>query len=378
MPVELPAETPATFATDASGVTVGRPIADREGYASILAPAEALDEIGRLGHYRILQLLGQGGMGFVFRAEDAKLRREVAIKVMRPENARSTVARQRFEREALAAAALKNDHVISLYSVEELRGALCIVMPLLHGETLHQRMEREKSLPPTEVIRIGREVAEGLAAAHEVGLIHRDIKPANLWLEAPNGRVKILDFGLARRFDHSDLITSTGEILGSPAYMAPEQAAAGESIDNRADLFSLGCVLYQAATGRKPFPGNDVMGILNALANHVPRPAASVNPAVPESLSRLIGRLLEKKPERRPGSAREVAEAFAALPDPAAAPCAESPPVDATHHDSATLVDRTRGALNVGRARRRQTLLIIAVAILVLAIVIIMAMRPAF
>jgi serine/threonine protein kinase len=376
MPVDLPSPSQAGARTDAGHDTVNQPLGDDEGYESLLGPAQEPDELGRLGDYRILELLGQGGMGFVFRAEDPKLHRILAVKLMRPENARNSAARQRFMREARAAAIINNDHVLSLYEVDEHRGVPFLVMPLLVGETLHQRLERDGTLPVSEVVRIGRESADGLAAAHEHGLIHRDIKPANIWLEEPRGRVKILDFGLARTREHSDLVTSTGTILGSPAYMAPEQASAGETVDCRADLFSLGCVLFQAATGRKAFPGTEVMAILSALATKVPPPANSINPTIPAPLSQLIGRLLEKKPIRRPASALEVAEALAALETDADDTRVEGR-TGSIRDDSATLITRSTDQLERRRRRRLETIAVIALAVVILAIIVLVAVRPA-
>jgi serine/threonine protein kinase len=311
MPVDLPAAPTRAGAAD-DNPTLAQTQGE-EGYESLLAPPEAPDELGRLGGYRVLQLLGQGGMGFVFRAEDPRLRREVALKVMRPENLRNTVARQRFLREARAAAAVEHENVLSVLQVGEEYGVPFLAMPLLAGETLQELLARDGTLAVPEVIRVGSEAAAGLAAAHAAGLVHRDVKPANLWLEAPAGRVKVFDFGLARRHDRSDLITSAGRVVGSPAYMAPEQAAAGDDLDTRADLFSLGCVLYQAATGRRAFDGPDVMAVLSALANHDPPPACEVNFDVPPALSDLIARMMEKDPARRPASAHAVAEALRAL-----------------------------------------------------------------
>jgi serine/threonine protein kinase len=163
-----------------------------------LGPPEAPDELGRLGPYRVLSVLGAGGMGVVFRAEDPQLNRPVALKAMLPTAAGAESGRQRFLREARAAAAIKHDHVVSVYQVGEDRGVPFLAMEFLEGEPLDKRLRREGKLPLAEVLRFGREIALGLAAAHKRGLIHRDSKPANLWLEAETGRIKVLDFGLAR------------------------------------------------------------------------------------------------------------------------------------------------------------------------------------
>jgi WD40 repeat protein len=282
--------------------------ASKELY-DFLSPPQAPDELGRLGPYRVLQVLGAGGMGVVFRAEDPQLKRLVALKAMLPALAVSATARQRFLREAQAAAAIKHDHIVTIYQVGEDSGVPFLAMEFLEGEPLDARLEREGKLPPAEVVRIGREIALGLAAAHKRELIHRDIKPANVWLEAETGRVKILDFGLARGSGADGQLTQPGAIVGTPAYMAPEQANS-QSVDARCDLFSLGCVLYRMATGEPPFKGTDMISLLMAVATENPRPPQELEPGLPPALSDLILRLLAKEPGGRPPSAQVVAEAL--------------------------------------------------------------------
>lgn len=284
-----------------------------------LAPPLERDEIGRLGDYRVLGVLGRGGMGLVLHAENTKLQRPVALKVMKPDMVADGENRERFLREARAAAAVKHDHVIDIYHVNEVNGVPFLEMPLLQGEPLDKRLQQRPGtpLPLVDVLRIGREVAEGLAAAHAMALIHRDIKPGNIWLESsakPGAldRVKLLDFGLARFNRDEAPLTCPGAVMGTPAYMAPEQAR-GQEIDARADLFSLGCVLYEMATGRRPFNGVDTLAILMALANETPRPVRKFNEEVPEELASLIERLLSKDPDGRPASAQEVADELAAI-----------------------------------------------------------------
>jgi WD40 repeat protein len=279
----------------------------------LLAPPQEAGEIGRLGPYRVLKVLGAGGMGVVLQAEDPHLQRAVALKVMLPSVATNPESRERFLREARAAAAIEHDHIVAIYHVGEDRGVPFLVMPLLKGESLDERLRREVRLPVREVVRIGREVARGLAAAHERGLVHRDIKPGNIWLEGSRGRVKILDFGLARSTGGSDVaLTQQGAIVGTPAYMAPEQAS-GKGLDARGDLFSLGCVLYHVATGKPPFRGSDMISTLMAVATHDPVPPGTVVAEVPAALSDLILRLLAKEPSARPPSARAVIEALRAI-----------------------------------------------------------------
>jgi WD40 repeat protein/serine/threonine protein kinase len=316
--------------TGKSGQGASQPTLDLKG---LLAPPEAAEELGRLGGYRVLKLLGAGGMGLVFQAEDLRLKRAIALKVMKPDLSTRPDLSARFQREAQAAAAVKHDHIATIYHVGEDRGVPFLTMELLEGESLASRLERHGKLPPAEVLRIGHQAACGLAAAHQKGLIHRDIKPANLWLEgepgasahgepgasATGGRVKILDFGLAK-LESSDIqATQSGRVMGTPAYMAPEQAR-GETVDPRADLFSLGCVLYRSTTGQLPFKGGETMSVLWSLANEQPRSARTVNPEVPGALSDLIDRLLAKDPAGRPASAQAVAEALEAMAHVQAAP----------------------------------------------------------
>jgi serine/threonine protein kinase/WD40 repeat protein/phage FluMu protein Com len=274
-----------------------------------LAPPQADDELGRLGDYRILKILGHGGMGVVFLGEDATLNRKVAIKAMLPHLAKSTTSRQRFLREARAAAALEHDHIVAIHHVGEDRGAPYIVMPFLKGQPLDERLKRDEPMPLADVLRIGREIAEGLAAAHAPGLIHRDIKPANIWLETPRDRVKILDFGLARAASQDSGLTQQGAVIGTPAYMAPEQGR-GEVVDARCDLFSLGVVLYRMCTGKQPFHGNDTVSTLMSVAMHEPPPPISINLELPPELSDLVMKLLEKDVAQRLGSAGEVVQAI--------------------------------------------------------------------
>jgi serine/threonine protein kinase len=291
---------------------------------ALLAPARAPDEIGRLGDYRILRVLGVGGMGVVFQAEDVHLRRPVALKAMLPRTGPAENSRKRFLREARAAAALKHDHVVTIYHVGEDRGIPFLAMEFLDGESLDTRLKRVGRLPPAEVVRVGREVAEGLAAAHARGLIHRDIKPGNLWLEGERSRVKILDFGLVLAAGENVQLTRSGAIVGTPAYMAPEQAR-GEPVDGRSDLFSLGGVLYRACTGRLPFKGKDTMSTLMALATTQPTAPCELSPELPPALSDLIMGLLAKNPDDRPANARAVADALAALVGDPAASTVEAP-----------------------------------------------------
>jgi serine/threonine protein kinase len=284
-------------------------------WTACLAAPEAEGEIGRLGAYRVLRVVGAGGMGVVFEAEDPVLERRVALKAMLPHLASNPTARERFIREARAAAKIQHDRVVPIYQVGEERGVPWLAMPFLRGETLDVRLRRQAPFLPEEVARIGAEVAEGLLAIHERGLIHRDVKPANIWLEGDEGHVKILDFGLARATGGEPQLTQAGAIVGSPAFMAPEQAGR-QPVDARADLFALGCVLYLMATGALPFEGDDALSTLAAIASAEPIPPRQRHPPVPEELSDLILEMLAKKPQQRPASSREVREALLALVGP--------------------------------------------------------------
>jgi len=330
--VEAPFDAPAAAAgrpTPPSARTVfdSGTAADKDDF-TFLAPAQGPEEIGRLGPYRVLKLLGRGGMGMVFEAEDVQLKRRVALKTLKPAVAADADNRRRFLREAQAMAALEHDHVVSVYQVGEDRGFPYLAMKLLQGESLEDRLNRaDGPLDTTETLRIGHEIAEGLAAAHERGLIHRDVKPANVLLEAGRDRVKLVDFGVARGADEEVSASEANMMFGTPAYMAPEQAA-GKPLDARADLFSLGCVLYRMTTGELPFKGRTMTSVLTALATTTPRPPRRLDPAVPEALSDLIMRLLSKKPAGRPDSARQVAEELVRIEDGLAAGEVPGPAAD--------------------------------------------------
>ncbi len=274
------------------------------------------------GGYRLVAELGHGGMGCVYRATDPLLRRDVALKLMRPDLVGRKETHERFLREARALAAVRHDHVVEVYQVGEAEGIPFLAMPLLEGETLASCLKREKTLPPTEVLRIGREMAEGLAAAHAKGMIHRDIKPANVWLEAGTNRVKLLDFGLVREQDAPSELTGEWTTLGTPAYMSPEQVE-GVALDARSDLFSIGSVLYECATGQRPFSGATQMAVMKAVEKKQQPAARAVNPGVPVALSDLIDALLHKVRDQRPASAVELARRLRLLE---AGGAADAPP----------------------------------------------------
>jgi serine/threonine protein kinase len=261
-------------------------------------------------------------MGAVFEALDTALGRKVALKVMLPAIASDPQARGRFLREARAAARVESDYIVPIYQVGEANGVPFIAMPLLSGETLDARLKGRRPLPLTEVLALGRHMAEALALAHAAGLIHRDIKPSNVWLDlAPDGtmrRARILDFGLARAPGDA-ILTGAGDVLGTPAYMSVEQAR-GQLVDFRTDLFSLGTVLYEAATGQRAFSGSTTYAILAVLATQTPPAPIQVNPALAPALSELIVKLMNKTPAGRPQSAQRVAEELARIAAAVASP----------------------------------------------------------
>jgi serine/threonine protein kinase/Leucine-rich repeat (LRR) protein len=303
---------------DTHSETVVAPNATSSG-ATALFGAGAPRTPDALGPYRIVKELGRGGMGAVFAALDTRLDRQLALKVMLPEFAADASAKERFLREARAAAKISHDNVVTVYEADERDGVPYIAMQFLEGLPLDAYLKKKGTPTVQQVLRIGTEAAAGLAAAHKLGLVHRDIKPANLWLEAPNGRVKVLDFGLAKPVHAETEITQSGAIVGTPAYMSPEQAR-GEKVDHRTDLFSLGAVLYRLCAGKVPFGGATTMAVLMALGTEEPPPVREVNPDVPEALAALIHQLLSKKADARPQSAIEVAKRLQAIAEDLAVP----------------------------------------------------------
>ncbi len=307
---------------------------------SFLHPTDKAGVLGLLGHYEVQEQIGRGGMGVVLKATDPALNRVVAIKVLTPKLAASSTARRRFIREGRAAAAVVHDFIVTVYSVEEDAGIPYLIMQHIEGESLQDRLDRAGPLELLSIVEIARQAATGLAAAHAHGLIHRDIKPANLLLEKPQSlgdrvanagscRVKITDFGLARMADDVQ-VTHDGTVLGTPEYMAPEQAR-GERMDQRADLFSLGSVLYAMCTGTPPFQALSALAMLRQVSEETPTPVRQVNPGIPTGLEAIISKLMQKDPDRRFQEAGEVAgvlEGFLAhlrQPDKVAAPTLESP-----------------------------------------------------
>lgn len=329
----------------ASQSEVRRRTFDRDAL-SVLMPSNDPDLLGELGPYRIRELIGHGGMGVVFLAEDSRLQRQVALKVLLPSKVTDAQQRERFLREARAAAGIKHGNVVRVYQVDAVEGPLGITpylaMELLEGETLDQHLANGRTFTYEEIKCIGAQIAAGLSAAHAGGLIHRDIKPANIFLERPSEgpqrdpgstassivrhqvagtlhnlnvdpTVKLLDFGLALPMESVDgRLTQDGYLIGTPAWMSPEQASC-MPLDPRSDLFSLGSVMYQLATGELPFKGATTTLQLAAVLNHIPTPILTLNPALPIPLANVIMQLLEKPLSARPASAADVHDRLRAM-----------------------------------------------------------------
>ena len=307
MPESLAAQTVAVPEDRFEGTTAPGPEAIALEYQ---AAPDRRESLGRLGQYELLERIGQGGMGVVLKALDHRLNRIVAIKVLAPGLADGALARQRFMREARAAAAVCHDHVVTIHAVDEFAGQPYIVMQLVGGQSLQQKLDRIGPIEVTEVVRIGMQIASGLAAAHAQGLVHRDIKPANILLENGMERVKITDFGLARAVDDASL-TDSGTIAGTPNYMSPEQARS-EPVDFSTDLFSLGSVLYVMCTGQPPFRADSTVAVLRKVSDDTPRPIRELKPDVPDWLVAIISKLMAKAPAERYQSATELSDVLAA------------------------------------------------------------------
>ncbi len=279
-----------------------------DGWPGLLEPPdpERPGSIGRLGRYDVMEILGRGGMGLVLKAVDPSLGRTVAIKVLNPALAHAASARRRFEREGKAVAAVAHEHIVTIHSVDELRGLPCLVMEYVPGRSVQEKLDACGPLEVREVLRIATQAARALSAAHAQGIIHRDIKPANILLQNCVERVKLTDFGLARAVDDASL-TQSGLIAGTPQYMAPEQAR-GEPVDARADLFALGAVLYAMAVGRPPFRADSALAVLRRVCDDRHRPIRELNPDVPAWLEAIVDRLLAKDPDDRFATAAEVAD----------------------------------------------------------------------
>ena len=279
--------------------------------AELLEPALRPEMLGRLDQFDVKAVIGQGGMGVVFKAFDTDLQRTVAIKMLLPHLANHDEARKRFLREARSAAAISHEHVIDIYQVRSDVRNPYLVMSLVPSDSLSEIVERRNFLQPLEIVRFGMQIASGLSAAHAQGLIHRDIKPANILLQTGGQKIVITDFGLAQAVDDVGL-TSTGLVAGTPHYMSPEQCN-GKPVTAATDLFGLGCVMYFMATGRPPFAGDTAMVVMNQICTSQPQHVRSISADIPKPLANIIHRLLEKRPADRFASAAETADVLRSL-----------------------------------------------------------------
>jgi serine/threonine protein kinase len=308
--------TPRTAPVSGSGSSGTEPLPDQDleqetDQGTPLPPGTPLSALkagDRLDKYLILDVLGRGGMGIVFKARDTILERIVAIKILGPLLIENTKARKRFIREGQTAAAIKSEHVVTVYGVEGHESSPYLVLEYVQGQSLEELLAQSGPLPVDDVVTLGTQIAQGLAAAHQKGLVHRDVKPANVLLEKDTRRVLLTDFGLARAVDDASL-SRQGEICGTPHYMAPEQVC-GEAVDHRADLFSLGSVLYYLCTGELPYSAPTSMAVLQRVCEARPRPIRECNPSVPFWLANLVAALHARNPEDRPQSAQEVVAAL--------------------------------------------------------------------
>lgn len=277
-------------------------------------PPEQEGELGRLGRYRVISLLGLGGMGQVFRAEDTRLKRTVALKVMHSKFAATPHSRKRFIEEARSMAAVHHDNVATIFEVGQHNKTPFIAMELLQGQTLEQLMAEGREFSFDEIIEIAQQTALGLSAAHERGIVHRDIKPANLWMQSPQQRIKILDFGLALAGTGVDELSATGSVVGTLGYLAPEQAS-NEPVDERTDLYALGVVIYEMCCGKLPLLASNVSAQLVTILAAEPVPLLNRNPNVPKPLADLIHLLLQKDPRDRIPTAIKLHDRLVGLAD---------------------------------------------------------------
>ncbi len=305
-------ETLARFDTRYGATQITKdwvPKGDEKFDSGILTPSTKEGSIGRLGDYEIIRTIGAGGMGVVLEGFDENLQRAVAIKVLARHIATSEKARRRFTREARAVAAVKHANIVTIHAVDEHEDLPFIVMEYVRGNTLHEKVVSAGRIEPLDALRISNQIAAGLAAAHEQGVIHRDIKPANIMLAGKMEAVKITDFGLARAAVENTELTSVGETVGTPSFMSPEQISGGQ-LDERTDLFSLGVVMYAMLSGRSPFQGANTYEVIRRVCDVVPEPLHKITEC-PRPLSDLVAQLIEKAPKDRFDSAEQVAAVLA-------------------------------------------------------------------
>ncbi len=308
----LESDLPESVSSESSFVTIeiqSEPLLDdpidvQRISVDFLSPATHPELLGRIGRYDVERVIGVGGMGIVLKAYDSELHRVVAIKVLAEHLANNSSARKRFAREAQAAAAVVHANVIPIFNVETDGKHPFLVMQCVSGGSLQSKVDAHGPLSVAEALRIIKQTASGLAAAHQQGLVHRDVKPANILLEENVDRVLLSDFGLARAVDDASF-TRTGVVVGTPHYMSPEQAN-GDAVQCESDQFSLGSVVYFMLTGHPPFRAQTAMGVLNRICHSNHRPLSQLNESVPLEVSQLVDRLMAKDPSKRFGSVVEV------------------------------------------------------------------------
>ncbi|MGH2902655.1 MAG: protein kinase domain-containing protein [Solirubrobacteraceae bacterium] len=321
------------------------------------------------GRYELLEVIGRGGMGTVYRATDSVLRRTVAVKVLANPLAEDPMHAARFEREARAAAALAHPAVVAVYDTGADQSSRFIVMEYVAGRNLAVMLRKEAPLGPDRAASIAGQVADALAVAHAAGIVHRDVKPGNVMI-AEDGSVKVLDFGVARITDGATL-TQTASIPGTAAYMAPEQAL-GAQADARSDVYSLGCLLYAMLTGRPPFTGEALAAVLNQHVNSDPRPPRETNRRVPPALDTLVMGMLAKAPDARPQSATQVRARLGQVPGAAPVLSATAPTAQQRLDETAV----TRVLRGRDRVRRRGLLAAAAALAGVVLLIAVIALTP--
>jgi serine/threonine protein kinase len=304
--------------------TGGKPDEETGWNLGFLLPSSLPESLGRIGNYEVLGLVGRGGMGLVVKAFDPALERTVAIKVMHPNLAADEQNRRRFLREARTAAGINHPNVVTIHGADEQRGMPYLVMEFVDGVTLADRIRRGPPFDRGALMAVASQIAAGLAAAHQRGVIHRDIKPSNIMLVEGRDQVKVMDFGLALPGGEGTRLTGPGGILGTPSYMSPEQVC-GEPIDRRSDLFGLGCVLYAMATGHSPFRGSHPLEIARKVQECAPAPVRDQAPQVSDEFAGVVGRLLARNPGNRFQSAEEVIHALSGRVPAISPPAPEHP-----------------------------------------------------